>query len=141
MKHRIIRNRINIQPSILHPLTICTFICTFTYITLLFLVILSLSLVDTKMFFNVWPPLKCTSTPCFLQMFFKLSPIPCEYGTTMWHLAGYLVLGVCFSSLCWCFLNIFLIAHFGYLQCPSTCSRCCSSSLANSGVEQMVGAV
>ena len=74
-------------------------------------------------------------------MFFKLSPILDVYGMTIWHLAGYFVLGVCFFSLCWCFLNIFLTAHFGYLQCPSTCSRGCSSSSASSGDEQMVRAL
>ena len=92
------------------------------------------------MFFSVCPPLKCRSTPCFLEIF-KLSPMPSVYGTTIWHLAGYFVLGVCFSSFCWCLLMIFLIAHFGYLHSPSTCSRCCSSFSANSGVEQMVQAL
>ena len=48
---------------------------------------------------------------------------------------------VCFFSFCWCLLKIFLIAHFGYLHSPSTCSRCCSSFSANSGVEQMVWAL
>ena len=100
-----------------------------------------MSLGDPRMFFSVWPPLKCISTPCFLQIFFKLSPMPCVYGTTMWHLAGNLVLGVCFFSLFWCFLKICLMAHFGYLHSPSTFSRCCSSFSANSGFEQMVWAL
>ena len=102
---------------------------------------LSLSLGETNMFFKVWPPLKCTSTPCFLQMFFTLSPMPCEYGTTIWLLAGNLLLGVCFFFFCWWFLKIFLIAHVGYLHCTSTFSRCCSSCSANSGVELMVSAL
>ena len=93
------------------------------------------------MFFSVLPPLKCMSTPCFLQIFFRLSPIPSVHGTTMWHLVWCLVLGVCFFSLFWCLLKIFLIAHFGYLHSPSTCSRCCNSFSANSGVKQMVWAL
>ena len=44
-----------------------------------------LSFVDTRMFFSVWPPLKCTAIPCFPQMFLILSHIPFVYGITIWH--------------------------------------------------------
>ena len=93
------------------------------------------------MFFNVWPPLKCTSTPCSLQCFshfhlFLLNmELQCDIWQDIWS-------WVSVSSPCaGVFLIIFLIAHFGYLHCPSTCSRCCSSSSPSSGVEQMVRAL
>ena len=85
--------------------------------------------------------MKCMSTPCLLQIFFRLSPIPSIYGTTMWHFVWCVLLGVFFFSLCWCLLKIFFMAHLGYLHAPSTSSRCCSSCSANSGVEQMVWAL
>ena len=93
------------------------------------------------MFLSVLPPLKCITTPCLLQIFFRLSPIPSMYGTTMWLLVWCLLLGVFFFSLCWCLSKIFFMAHLGYLHAPSTSSRCCSSCSANSGVEQMVWAL
>ena len=46
------------------------------YITLLFFLMLSLSLGDTSKFLMVFPPLEYTSIPYFLQMFLKLSLIP-----------------------------------------------------------------
>ena len=87
---------------------------------------LSLSLGDTNIFFKVWPPLKCTSTPCFLQM----CPVSMAAQCDIWQEICY---GGCFFFFCWCFLKIFLIAHVGYLHCTSTFSRCCSSCSANSG--------
>ena len=93
------------------------------------------------MILSVLPPLKCMSTPCLLQIFFRLSPIPSIYETTMWHFVWYVLLGVFFFFLCWCLLKIFFMAHLGYLHAPSTSSRCCSSCSANSGVEQMVWAL
>ena len=56
------------------------------YITLLFFLMLSLSLGDTSKFLMFFPPLKYTCIPYFLQMFLKLSLIPWEYGTTIWHI-------------------------------------------------------
>ena len=56
------------------------------YITLLFFLMLSLSLGDTSKFLMVFPPLKYTCISYFLQMFLKLSLIPWEYGTTIWHI-------------------------------------------------------
>ena len=56
------------------------------YITLLFFLMLSLSLGDTSKFLMVFPPLKYTCIPYFLQIFLKLSLIPWEYGTTIWHI-------------------------------------------------------
>ena len=111
--------------------------------TLFLLVILSLSFGDTRMFLIICPPLKCTATPCFPHMFFKLSHIPCTYGITMWpFLAVYLDVGICFflsllffSCCCW---KGFLIAHLGYLHRQSTSSGWCNSLLSNCGVEQMV---
>ena len=93
------------------------------------------------MFLSVLPPLKCISTPCFLHIFFRLSPIPSTYGTTIQHLVWCVLLGVFFFSLFWCFWKIFCMPHPGYLHAPSTCSRCWSSCLANSGVELMVCAL
>ena len=46
------------------------------YITLLFFLMLSLSLGDTSKFLMVFPPLKYTYIPYFLQMFLQLSLIP-----------------------------------------------------------------
>ena len=114
--------------------------------TLFLLAILSLSFGDTRMFLSVCPPLKCSATPCFPHIFFKLSHMLCTYGITMWHfLAGYLDVGVCFflsllffSCCCW---KIFLIAHLGCLHRPTTSSRWCNSHLNNCGVEQMVCAL
>ena len=93
------------------------------------------------MFLSVLPPLKCMSTPCLLQIFLMLSPITSIYGTTMWHLDGCVLLGCFFFSLFWWWLKIFFMAHLGYLQAPSTSSRCCSSCLVNSGEEQMLWAL
>ena len=103
--------------------------------------IFSSSFDDTKMFLSVLLPLKCISTPCFLQIFLRLSHIPSTYGTTIWHLVWCVLLGIFFFSLFWCFWKIFCIAHLGYLHAPSTFSRCWSSCLANSGVELMVWAL
>ena len=43
----------------------------------------SLSLGCTRRSLMVLPPLKHISTPCFLQMFLQLSPMPWIYGTTI----------------------------------------------------------
>ena len=112
------------------------------YMTLLFFLMLSLSLGDTSKFLIVFPPLKYTSIPYFLQMFLKLSPIPLEYGITMWHIF-FCVDGCCFFLLvfpceCACFWRIVLIAHLRYLQPVSTFSKCSSSCLMDSGVEHSV---
>ena len=56
------------------------------YMILLFFLMLSLSLGDTSKFLIVFSPLKYTCIPYFLQMFLKLSPIPLEYGITLWHI-------------------------------------------------------
>ena len=88
------------------------------YITLLFFLMSSLSLGDTSKFLSVFPPLKYTCIPYFLQMFLKLSAIPLEYGTTMWHIF-FCDTRCCFFLLvleCVCLWRIFCIAHLGYLQ-------------------------
>ena len=63
-----------------------------------FFLMLSLSLGDTSKFLSVFPPLKYTCIPYFLQMFLKLSAIPLEYGTTMWHIF-FCDTGCCFFLL------------------------------------------
>ena len=90
-------------------------------ITLLFFVIVSLSLGDTNKFFRVIPPLKCTCTPYFWQMFLKLLQVPCVYGPTMWNffpggwwnmpISGYIV---------WLmlFLEDFIYGQSGILALP-----------------------
>ena len=93
------------------------------------------------MFLSVLPHLKCISTPCFLHIFLRLSPIPSTYGTTIWHLVWCVLLGFFLFSLFWYFWKILCISHLGYLHAPSTFSRCWSSCLINSGVELMVGAL
>ena len=109
--------------------------------TLFFFTISSLSLGDTRIFLSVFPPLKYTVTPCFLPMFLILSHMPGTYGMTMWLLfVDCLVvhLGVCFFPFLCCCLKTFLMAHLGYLHCPSTSSRWFNSFPRNLGVEQMV---
>ena len=111
--------------------------------TLLFLVIVSLSLGDTSKFFRVGPPLKCTCTPYFLQMVLKLLQMPCEYGTTIWHLLsvswadGICLLLFVFWWSC-CFWGTLFIASLGYLHCIRTFSRCCKSLVSSCWVEHMV---
>ena len=109
------------------------------YMTLLFFLMLSLSLGDSSRFLIVFTPLKYTCIPYFLQMFLKLSPIPLEYGITIWHIF-FCVDGCCFFLLVFscesvCFWRIFFIAHLGYFQPVSTFSKCSSSCLMDSGVE------
>ena len=100
------------------------------YITLLFFLMLSLSLGDTSRFLIVFPPLKYTWIPYFLQLFLKLSLISLEYGTTMWHIffcsdwCFFLVVLTCKYT---CFWRIFFIAHLGYLQPINTFSMCSNS--------------
>ena len=112
------------------------------YITFLFFLMLSLSLGDTSKFLMVFPSLKYTCIPYFLQMFLKLSLIPWEYGTTIWHI--FLCNDWCCFFLlvlsCWCFClwRIFFIVHLGYLQPLRTSSTCFNSLLMNSGVEHKV---
>ena len=111
------------------------------YITLLFFLMLSLSLGYTSKCLMVFHPLKCTCIPHFLQMFLKLSLIPWEYGTTIWHI--FLCNDWCFfllvlSCRCFCLWRIFCIAHLGYLQPLRTFSRCSNSLLMNSSVEHKV---
>ena len=85
------------------------------YMTFLFFLMLSLSLGDTSKFLIVFPPLKYTCIPYFLQMFLKLSPIPLEYGITMWHIF------FCIDG-CWFFLLVFLWECVCFLEdllyCP-----------------------
>ena len=110
------------------------------YITLLFFLMLSLSLGDTSKFLSVFPPLKYTCIPYFLQMFLKLSAIPLEYGTTMWHIF-FGDTGCCFFLLvleCVCLWRIFCIAHLGYLQPINAFSKCSNSFLVESGLEHSV---
>ena len=83
------------------------------YIKLLFFLMLSLSLGDTSRFLSIFPHLKYTWIPYFLQMFLKLSAIPLEYGTTMWH-TFFCDLGCCFFLLVLgyvCLWRTFCIAH------------------------------
>ena len=110
------------------------------YITLLFLLMVSLSLGDTSKFLGVFLPLKYTCIPYFLQMFLKLSAIPLEYGTTMW-LIFFCVTGCCFFLFvleCVCVWMIFCIAHLAYLQPINAFSKCSNSCLVESGVEHSV---
>ena len=71
------------------------------YMTLLFFLMLSLSLGDTSKFLIVFPPLKCTCIPYFLQMFLKHSPIPLEYRIIICIFSSVLmdVVSSCWSSL------------------------------------------
>ena len=55
----------------------------YLYMTPLLLVIGSLSLGFMSRSFIVWPPLKCTCTPYFWQVFLILPLSPCWYGTTI----------------------------------------------------------
>ena len=54
----------------------------YLYMTPLLLVKGSLSFGAIRRPLMVWPPLKCTYTPCFLWVFLILSLSPCSYGTT-----------------------------------------------------------
>ena len=56
----------------------------YLYITPLLLVIGSLSFGGIRRPLMVWPPLKCTCTPYFLQVFSILSLSPCWYWTIMY---------------------------------------------------------
>ena len=68
------------------------------------------------MFFSVWLPQNVhqlhVSYKCSLSFHLTFVCMESQCGI----LAGYFVFGVCFFSLFWCFLNIFLMAHFGYLH-------------------------
>ena len=89
-----------------------------------------------------FPPLKYTCNPYFLQMFLKLSLIPWEYGTTIWHI--FFCSDWCYFFLlvlscgCSCFWRIFFIAHLGHLLPIRTFSKCSNSWLMDSGVEHNV---
>ena len=110
--------------------------------TLLFFLMLSLSLGNTSKYLIVFHPLKYPCIPYFLQMFLKLSPIPLEYGITIYHIF-FCIDGCCsfllvFFCTCICFWRIFFITHLGYLQPISTFSKCSNSCLMDSGVEHSV---
>ena len=85
------------------------------YIILLFLLMLSLSLGDTSTFLMVFPSLKYTCIPYFFQMFLKLSLIPWEYETTIWHIF------FCSDGCCF-FLMVFSCVCSSFLEdilyCP-----------------------
>ena len=95
----------------------------YLYMTPLLLVIGSLSLGTMSRSFMVWPPLKCTCTPYFWQVFLILSLSPCWYGTTI---CIFLLL-VVFSPVWllfllllldgfWLFILALMMVQMGYLH-------------------------
>ena len=90
------------------------------YIILLFFLMLSLSLGDTSKFLIVFPPLKYTCIPYFLQMFLKLSLIPWEYGNTIWHIL-FVVIDV--VSSCWsCLVGVLVYGGSSLLPTWDICN-------------------
>ena len=77
------------------------------YITLLFFLIVSMYLHNTKMFFNVLPFLKYFCISHFLRMLLMLLFMPCVYGMTMCPL--YLYPG---SVLVWLFEVLMFVFGF-----------------------------
>ena len=114
------------------------------YITPLLLVIGSLSLGFIRRSFMVWPPLKCTCTPYFWQVFLNLSLSPCWYGTTMymffWIVFFWPVWLLLFLLLegFWLFIFALLMAQSGYLHLCRAWHRCSSSFFCNCGSEHTV---
>ena len=118
----------------------------YLYMTPLLLVIGSLSFRAIRRPFMVWPPLKCTCNPYFLQVFLILSLSPCWYGTTMctflllglfwpvWLLLFLFVLLVGF----WLFNFALLVAHVGYMHFLRDLHKWSSSFCNSCGFEHTV---
>ena len=94
----------------------------------------------------VWPPLKCTCSPYFLQVFLILSLSPCWYGTTMckfllldlfWPVWLLLFLFVLFVGF-WLFSFTLLMAHVGYLHFLRALHKWSSSFCNSCGLEHTV---
>ena len=111
------------------------------YIMSLFFVMWSLSFGATNSSFKVFPLLKYTCMPYFLQMFLKLSLSPLLYGNVIELLLMLLpllfllllldVFGVLFFNF------LFFMAHEGYMLADKTLSICVNSSSSWSWLEQM----
>ena len=116
------------------------------YMTPLLLVIGSLSLGAMSRSFMVWPPLKCTCTPYFWQVFLNLSLSPCWYGTTMymfllvdffWPVWLLLFLFGLLTGF-WLFILALLMAQMGYMHFWRAWHRWSSSSFCSCGSEHIV---
>ena len=110
------------------------------------LVIGSLSFGAIRRPLMVWPPLKCTCTAYFLQVFLILSLSPCWYGTTM---CKFLLLGMFWPVWLLLFLFVYLVgfwlfslallmAHVGYLHFLRAWHRWSSSFCNSCGSEHIV---
>ena len=110
------------------------------YITLLFLLMVSLSLGDTSKFLGVFSTFKIYLYSIFPADVFKTLSNP--FGIWNYHVA-YLLLCYWMLFLLVCFrmclyLDDFCIAHLAYLQPINAFSKCSNSCLVESGVEHSV---
>ena len=102
------------------------------------------SLRCTRRFLIVLPPLKYISTPCFLQIFLQLSPIPCIYGMTIYGLLllplllAVLIVPWLVLSFLFCLMLALVRAHSGYLHHLRVSLRWSSSSFSRCLLEQTV---